>query len=132
VVWELNPVRQGDGGTRFLTGSHKARIEYPPSVLEMDNAEMGSYDCPAGSVIIFTESLLHASTAWKNPDVDRVAVFNCYNSLWAQWHRLHQPEEVFADMPPRRRSLFRGVWAADFTQRPVQRNMQYAEDNRAL
>lgn len=132
VVWELNPVRKGDGGTRFLTGSHKARIEYPESVLEIDNTEMESYDCPAGSVIIFSESLLHASTAWTNPEVDRVAIFNCYNSLWAQWHRLHLPPETFEAMPPKRRSLFRGVWAADFTTRPVQRNTEYAEDNRAL
>src|SRR5579871_3083339 len=70
VVWELNPVEKGDGGTLFLSGSHKAGIPYPPSVREIDNPFLESYACPAGSVFIFTESLLHAATAWKNADVD--------------------------------------------------------------
>lgn len=132
VVWELNPVGKHDGGTKFLSGSHKARIPYPDSVLVTDNPLLESYECPAGSVFIFTESLLHASTAWTNPDVDRVAIFNCYNSLWAQWHRLHLPAETFESMPAKRRSLFRGVWSHDFTVRPVAANEHYAADNRAL
>src|SRR5438105_7351166 len=70
VVWELNPVEKSDGGTLFMSGSHKARLPYPPSVREPDNPFMESYACPAGSVFIFTESLLHAGTAWKNPDRD--------------------------------------------------------------
>src|SRR5207245_10557733 len=61
VVWELNPVEKGMGGTQFLSGSHKAKFPYPPSILEPDNPMMESYQCPAGSVFIFTESLLHAA-----------------------------------------------------------------------
>src|SRR5439155_19169318 len=118
VVWELNPVEKGDGGTLFLSGTHKARIPYPASVREPDNPHMESYRCPAGSVFIFTESLLHAGTPWKNPDVDRIAIFNAYNSVWSQWHRLNQSEELIAAMPPKRQSLFRGVYAHDFTARP--------------
>ena len=37
---------------------------------------METYSCPAGSVLIFTESLLHASNDWLLPN-PRVAVFNC-------------------------------------------------------
>jgi hypothetical protein len=134
VVWELNPVERGDGGTLFLSGSHKAKFPHPPAVLEPDNPHLESYACPAGSVFIFTESLLHASTPWKNPKVDRVAIFNCYNSLWAQWHRLNLPHELIASMPPKRQSLFRGVYAHDFTARPHEagRNLHYSETNRAL
>ena len=103
-------------------------------VRETENPHMESYACPAGSVFIFTESLLHAATAWKNPDVDRIALFNCYNSLWAQWHRLNLDPELIETMPPRRRSLFRGVYAIDFTARPQAegRNRWYSETNRAL
>ncbi|MDQ2732999.1 MAG: hypothetical protein M3Y56_15180, partial [Armatimonadota bacterium] len=129
VVWELNPVQKGDGGTLFLSGSHKAKFPYPPIVLEPDNPLMESYSCPAGSVFIFTESLLHAATDWKNPEVDRVAIFNCYNSLWSQWHRLNLAPEVIETMPPKRQSLFRGVFAHDFHQKL--RNTQYSGDNRA-
>jgi hypothetical protein len=134
VVWELNPVEKGDGGTLFLSGSHKAKFPYPPVLREVDNPHMESYACPAGSVFIFTESLLHAATAWKNPATDRIAIFNCYNSLWAQWHRLNLPHELIASMPPRRQSLFRGVYAHDFTVRPPEegRNRWYAETNRSL
>ena len=24
---------------------------------------------------------------WDNEEVDRCSIFNCYNSLWAQWHK---------------------------------------------
>ena len=37
---------------------------------------MEDYSCPAGSVVIFTESLIHASNDWLLPN-PRVAVFNC-------------------------------------------------------
>ena len=56
------PGEKGDGGTLFLSGTHKASFPYPPSVREPDNAFSESYSCPAGSVFIFTESLLHAGT----------------------------------------------------------------------
>jgi hypothetical protein len=41
---------------------------------------MESYSCPAGSVLIFTESLIHASNDWLLPN-PRVAVFNCCEYL---------------------------------------------------
>jgi len=134
VIWELNPVEKGAGGTLFLSGSHKANIPYPDSIREPDNAFMESYACPAGSVFLFTESLLHAATAWKNPDVDRVAIFNCYNSVWAQWHRLNLPHDLIESMPPKRRTLFRGVFAHDFTIQPHEQgsNRYYGLNNRTL
>jgi len=66
------------------------------------NEFMEPYSCPAGSVFIFTESLLHAATTWKNPEVDRVSIFNCYNSVGAQWHRLNLSHELIESMPSRR------------------------------
>ena len=134
VVWELNPVAKRDGGTLFLSGTHKANFPQPPCVREPDNASMESYDCPAGSVILFTESLLHAATAWNNSNVDRVAIFNCYNSISSQYHRLNLPHELIESMPPRRRSLFRGVFVHDFTVRPHEAggNRYYSSDNRSL
>ena len=29
----------------------------------------------------------HAAVDWDNEEVDRCSIFNCYNSLWAQWHK---------------------------------------------
>jgi hypothetical protein len=133
VVWELNPVRKGDGGTLFLPGSHKARMPYPEIVRQPDNEHLEGYECPAGSVFVFTESLLHAATAWTNEEVDRCAIFYCYNSLWAQWHRLNLDHELIMRMPEKRRSLFRGVYAHDFTKPPKEGgNREYSETNRSL
>lgn len=133
VVWELNEVKRGDGGTLFLPGSHKANFPYPDEAVEPDSPLLEDYACPAGSVLIFTESLLHAATTWKNPDTDRVAIFNCYNSLWAQWHRLNLPAETIATMPEKRKSLFRGVFAIDFHHKDgPTANRTFAEDNASL
>ncbi len=136
VVWELEEVKAGQGGTTFLTGSHKAHFNYGGpdrfrdtvggSLWEQSiRAAMDQYSCPPGSVIVFTESLAHAANDWTNPDHSRCAVFNCYNSLWAQWHRLNLDHEIIEAMPPKRRSLFRGVWE-------LGGNKEYSLDNRAL
>ena len=138
VVWELEEVRSGYGGTTFLSGSHKAHFNYGgpdpyrPNVSESpweDSllAAMEDYSCPAGSVVVFTESLIHAANDWTNPDNPRCAVFNCYNSIWAQWHRVGLDHEVIASMPPKRQSLFRGTW-----QLGGDGNRTYSANNRSL
>ena len=138
VVWELEEVKAGQGGTTFLSGSHKAHFNYGgpdpyrPNISESPwehsmRAAMEEYSCPAGSVVIFTESLIHAANDWINSDNDRCAVFNCYNSIWAQWHRLNLDHETIEAMPSKRQSLFRGTWALG-----AGGNQVYSEDNRCL
>ncbi|MBT5873292.1 MAG: hypothetical protein HOH43_07715 [Candidatus Latescibacteria bacterium] len=138
VAWELEEVKEGHVGTTFLTGSHKANFNYGGPDPYMPNiggspwednmrAAMEGYSCPAGSAVIFTESLIHAANDWTNPDNPRCAVFNCYNSIWAQWHRLNLSHEIIEAMPPKRQSLFRGVWALGQGG-----NVAYSEDNRCL
>ena len=122
VVWELEEVKAGQGATSFLSGSHKAHFNYGgpdpyrPNIggspwEESMREVMDDYSCPPGSVVIFTESLVHAANDWTNSDNPRCAVFNCYNSIWAQWHRLNLSHEIIETMPPKRQSLFRGTWA---------------------
>ncbi|HIB88188.1 TPA: hypothetical protein EYN09_07690 [Candidatus Poribacteria bacterium] len=122
VVWELEEVKSGQGGTTFLSGSHKSFFSYGgpdpfrPNISDSSWEDsirdaMSEYSCPAGSVVIFTESLIHAANDWTNPDNPRCAVFNCYNSIWAQWHRLNLGHEKIEAMPLKRQSLFRGTWA---------------------
>ena len=86
---------------------------------------MEDYSCPAGSALIFTESLLHAANDWTNPDNPRCAVFNCYNSIWSQFHQLDLAHEIIETMPPKRRTLFRGLWVHGGS-------MEYSLENRAL
>jgi hypothetical protein len=136
VVWELEPVKAGQGATSFLSGSHKAHFNYGGPNKYKSNiagspwedsmrAAMEDYSCPAGSVVIFTESLVHAANDWTNPDNARCAVFNCYNSIWAQWHRTNLSHEIIETMPKKRQSLFRGTWA-------LGGNQEYSLENRAL
>jgi hypothetical protein len=136
VVWELEDVVAGQGNTSFLSGSHKAAFSYggpnpwapniggSPWEAQM-RAAMEDYSCPAGSVIIFTESLIHAANTWSNPKNRRCAIFNCYNSVWAQWHRMNVPHETVARMDRMKQSLFRGVW-----QLGEGGNREYSESNR--
>jgi len=41
--------------------------------------------------------------------VDRVAIFNCYNTLGAKWHDWQPHPDAVAAMPALRQSLFRKV-----------------------
>lgn len=136
VVWELEEVRSGQGATSFLSGSHKAHFNYGgpnPSRSNIGESPwedsmreaMEDYSCPPGSIVIFTESLIHAANDWTNPDNPRCAVFNCYNSIWSQWHRTRLDHEIIAEMPKKRQTLFRGTWA-------LGGNREYSEENRAL
>ena len=140
VVWELEEVKAGTGGTTFLSGSHKAHFNYGgpdpyrPNISDSPwetnmRAIMDEYSCPPGSAVIFTESLVHAANDWTNPDNPRCAVFNCYNSIWAQWHRLNLSHETIEAMPPKRRSLFRGTWAIGGGP---EGNREYSLNNRTV
>ena len=109
VVWELNPVRRGDGGTLFLTGSHKGAFPAPPSTADRHCDLWDDYECPAGSALIFTEAITHSGTPWQNEDVDRVAVFNCYNVVGNKWHAWEPHPQHLEEMPFKRQTLFRPV-----------------------
>jgi hypothetical protein len=110
VVWELNPVEEGDGGTLVITGSHKAAFSAPASVRDPHSPLWSTYSCPAGSALFFTEALTHSGVPWTNPQRDRIAIFNCYNTINARWHNWEPHPEQLAAMPPKRQSLFRPVY----------------------
>jgi len=113
VVWELNPVEKGLGGTLFVTGSHKAVYTAPEAILDPSSSVWETYSCPAGSLLFFTEALTHSATAWTNPNNDRVAIFSCYNTVNSKWHNWNPPAELIASMPPKRQTLYRPVHAQD-------------------
>ena len=118
VVFELNDVDEGDGGTCFLPGSHKSNYSVP---LEHRSLEPGAQSpfvyrprCPAGSVILFTENVAHGGPPWGNPDRPRVAVFYSYNHVGMQFHRFRVASEVLASLTLSQRSYLRDVWVHDF------------------
>ena len=127
VVWELNEVELGDGGTLFLSGSHKAAFPRPESLSNRESSLWETYACPAGSAVIFTEALCHTGTRWTNTDRDRLSLFTCYNTVNAKWGKGCPPSEVILSLPPKRQTLFRGVWHG-MTEVP-QINKYYDEAN---
>ncbi|MEE2658194.1 MAG: phytanoyl-CoA dioxygenase family protein [Candidatus Latescibacterota bacterium] len=110
VLWELNEVREGDGGTLLLSGSHKAAFPRPESLSGRDSELWESYVCPAGSALIFTEALCHSGTRWTNTHWPRLSLFTCYNTVNAKWGKGRPTDEVIDAMSPKRQTLFRGVW----------------------
>ena len=51
------------------------------------------------------------SQAWQNESVDRVPIFNQYNSIGSRFHWWEPPKELLDQMPPKRRSLFRQAYS---------------------
>ena len=112
-VWELNPVRRGEGGTLFLSGSHKTVFGLPESTKDPDSPLWDTYECPAGSVLFFTEAITHTGARWKTEEWDRVSLFNCYNTVGSKWHKWEPPLKLLESMPPKRQTLFRSVYCQD-------------------
>jgi hypothetical protein len=118
VVWELNPVQRGEGGTLFLSGSHKGAYPPPASTGEPHSELWETYECPAGSALIFTEAITHSGSRWENADVDRVAIFNCYNVVGHKWHKWEPHSQHLEEMPFKRQTLFRPVHCQDNVPSP--------------
>jgi hypothetical protein len=130
IIWELVDVAKTDGGTLIMSGTHKSAFPVPKSLSEKDSPLFESYECPAGSAIIFSEALCHAGPIWRNPNHPRVGIFNCYNRVDQQYHKLTVPPEVIDALSPRRRTLFRGVWMDELP--PGNYNSYFSNSNRAL
>ena len=130
VVWELNEVAAGDGGTLFLPGSHKAAFPRPEAWSQRDSPLWESYTCPAGSAVVFTEGLCHSGTTWTNDDRDRLSLFTCYDTVNSKWGKGCPTAEVVASFPEKRRTLFRGVWHGMSEVPGI--NKYYEEANKAI
>tara|TARA_B100001013_G_C24605151_1_gene440665 strand:+ start:223 stop:1062 length:840 start_codon:yes stop_codon:yes gene_type:complete len=130
VAWELNEVGPDDEATTFVPGSHKANFPTPGHLLEHGSPIMQSYTCPEGSLIVFTEALTHAGGEWRNPDFSRIAILHAYGPILAQYHKLDLPPEVIEAMPPKRRTLFRGVWGHRIGDPAA--NVFYDRENQAM
>ena len=113
VVWELAPVKYHQGGTLLATGSHKAAYTAPESIQDPHSAVWDTYECPAGSVLFFTEALAHSTCPWTNVENERVGIFNLYNSVGSRWSAWNPPEKLIDQMPPMRQTLFRGTHCAN-------------------
>ena len=127
VVFELNEVEAGEGGTLFLPGSHKANFQIPEVHRQTDSPLFETYSCPPGSVIIFTENLCHSGVAWQNPNRPRIAIFNCYNFVGCQFHKPSVPKHVIEGLSPEKQAYFRNVWVWHQSGRDNGKNLRYED-----
>ena len=114
VVWELSEVKQDQGGTCFIPGSHKAnyniRTNRLASIDARDSGLWESYSCPPGSLIVFSEAVRHSGDVWRNPDNPRVAIFCAYNHINVRHHKPNVPAEVIEKLAPKHQRFFRDVY----------------------
>ena len=57
-----------------------------------------------------TVTLCHTGTLWTNETRDRLCLFTCYNTINAKWGKACPPQAVIESFPPKRQTLFRGIW----------------------
>lgn len=110
AIWEFTPIEKGNGGTKFISGSHKATFALPKSAQKnSDSSLWETYTCPAGSLLLFKEATTHSATQWKNTMWPRIMMLNSYNTIGSKWHKWDPDPKLVAAMSPKRRSLFRPV-----------------------
>ena len=109
VLWELNQVEEGAGGTLFIDGSHKTAFLAPDSVMTSDSPLWSTYSCPEGSLVTFAEGTSHSAKPWESSERDRVCIFSRYNYVHSRWHNWEPPDGLVETMPQKRRTRFRGV-----------------------
>lgn len=90
VMYALEDVNPGDGGFICVPGSHKANMDFKPSV---DSHIVVNPSLKAGDMLIFTEALVHGSTTWTSSNKRRSLLYKYSpgHSTWAipeQWEKL--------------------------------------------
>lgn len=118
IVWELNEVVEGKGGTCLVPGSHKANTasaqagDWPEAADAPDSGVWESYGCPPGSLVVFSEGVRHTGARWPHANNPRNAVLIAYNHQSA---RFHEPKPcmnptVIGGYSERRQGFFKDVW----------------------
>ena len=118
VVWELNEVVEGKGGTCLVPGSHKANLasaqngDWPEEADDPDSGVWETYGCPAGSLVVFSEGTRHTGADWTNENNPRNAILIAYNHSTV---RYHEPKPcmnptVIGGLAESRQDFFKEVW----------------------
>ena len=114
VVWELNGVEKGKGGTALIPGSHKSNMR--KSLRAFDDPEhpvWEHYECPPGSLLIFSEGVRHSSCEWTQ-ETPRCALFFCYNHINVRHHKPSFTDAMLDSLTPEHRRFFNDVYHPQF------------------
>lgn len=118
VVWELNEVVEGKGGTCLVPGSHKANMAsaqdrtWPEEADDPNSGVWETYGCPPGSLVVFSEGVRHTGSQWTHTGNPRRAILMAYNHRAV---RHHEPKPcmnptVIGGLSEERQKFFQDVW----------------------
>ena len=107
VAWSLSDAGPEHGGFCCIPGSHKSNYKIPQQILEAPEQTpcVVTPSVPAGSVILFAESLTHGTAAWNGSHERRTLLFKyCVaHTAWSS-KRVKPPAEI--ELTPRQQILF--------------------------
>src|SRR6185436_13400470 len=117
VSWVLTDSRAGDGGFCCIPGSHKSNYPLPPAVarLEIDPGCVREVPLRAGSILLFTEALVHGTLPWRAAH-ERRALFYKYAPGPLAYAREHVPDgvrEVLHEFTPSERAVLEPPYRPD-------------------
>ena len=99
--WSLSEGRPGDGGFGCIPGSHRSDEPVPAGA----DALVQEVPQPAGSLLVFTEALVHCTLPWQG-EGDRLALLYKYSPGSSAWMPYEgPPAEALASMSQRQRRL---------------------------
>ncbi len=108
VAWALSDAGPEHGGFCCIPGSHKSNFRLPRQI--SDNFEESPQviipDVPAGSVILFSESLTHGTATWQAEHERRTLLYKyCVSHIAWTSKRVEAPTNV--ELTPRQQLLLR-------------------------
>ena len=99
--WGLSEGGSGQGGFGCIPGSHRADEPVPPGA----EALVQEVPQPVGSLLVFTEALVHCTLPWSGPS-DRLVLLYKYSPGSSTWARAEPvPTDLAAQLSERQRRL---------------------------
>ena len=91
----------------LLPGSHKSNFKMPQRIQDRpeDTPCVVIPNAPAGSVILFTESLTHGTASWRGPH-DRRSLLYKYCVSQISWTNKRVQSPAAIELTPRQKILF--------------------------
>ena len=101
ILTNLTDLGPDDGGTVVIAGSHKIKCSKEETIAAAyeDPSLIHQITAPAGSTLLFTESLIHATGRRRN-EGDRVMIVAGYTPTQFQPWNGNEPSEQFIDTLP--------------------------------